>query len=121
MIRHRADVGIKVPINLLYSSRTFEDIIFRDELEQLDSARKGLDVFHTLTRERPAGWKDYSRRIDQDMLTEIIGLLGASVRAFICGPTLLVESVADGLVQLGIEPARIRTERFGPTGEAKGA
>jgi ferredoxin-NADP reductase len=121
MIRHRAANGIKIPTRLLFSSRTYEDIIFRAELEQLDSARDGLVVFHTLTRDHPTGWKGYTRRIDQEMLAEIIGPLGRSVRAFICGPTLLVESVADGLVQFGIEPARIRTERFGPTGEAKGA
>lgn len=121
MIRHRAANGIKVPTRLLFSSRTHADIIFHDELDQLDSVRDGLVVFHTLTRDHPAGWTGYTRRIDQDMLAEIIGPLGRSVRAFICGPTLLVESVADGLVQFGIEPARIRTERFGPTGEAKGA
>jgi ferredoxin-NADP reductase len=121
MIRHRADVGIKVPTRLLYSSRTFEDIIFRDELEHFNSAQDGLVVFHTLTRNQPVGWKGYGRRIDQEMLAEIIRQLGHLVEVFICGPTVLVESVADSLVRLGIEPAHIRTERFGPTGQAKGA
>ena len=119
MLRHRA-AGKKVPARLLFSSRAYEDIIFRDELEQLANAGDGLAVFHTLTRNRPIGWQGYDRRIDQEMLAEIAGPLGSSLQAFICGPTLMVEAAADGLVQLGINPANIRTERFGPTGQAKG-
>ena len=121
MIRYRAAADIKVPAHLLYSSRSYEDIIFRDELEQLNSVQDGLVVFHTLTRAQPSGWNGFSRRIDQEMLREIVTPLGNLVEAFICGPTVLVESVADGLVRMGIEPAHIRTERFGPTGQDKGA
>jgi ferredoxin-NADP reductase len=121
MIRHRSAIDKKVPTHLLYSSRKYEDIIYRDELEQLNSVQDGMVVFHTLTRDQPVGWKGYRRRIDQKMLAEIVDPLGRLVQAFICGPTVLVESVADSLVQLGIEPAHIRTERFGPTGQAKGA
>jgi ferredoxin-NADP reductase len=54
--------------------------------------------------------------VDADMLREVIGPLGLDVRIFVCGPTLLVESVADSLVEIGIPPERIKTERFGPTG-----
>ena len=118
MIRHRAKVGIKSPVHLLYSSRTYSDIIYHDELDQLDNARDGLRVFHTLTRDQPVEWKGYNRRIDQQMLAEVIEPLGRSMSAFICGPTLLVESAANILVNIGIEAAHIHTERFGPTGQA---
>ena len=50
------------------------------------------------------------------MLNEVVKPLGRKVQVFICGPTPMVEAAANGLVQLGIEPAQIRTERFGPTG-----
>ena len=46
------------------------------------------------------------------------GPLGAGLQAYICGPTLLVEAAADGLVRIGVPPERVRTERFGPTGGA---
>jgi ferredoxin-NADP reductase len=121
MIRHRAASGLKVPTRLLYSSRTYADIIYRQELEQLTKKGDGLRVFHTLTRDRPIGWVGYSRRIDQEMLAEIVKPLGGSIQVFVCGPTLLVELVSDHLVRLGIEPRRIRTERFGPTGQTQGA
>ena len=116
MIRHRAAAGAKSPMSLLYSSRNFEDIIYYNELEKLRSADSGPQVFHTLTRSQPAGWKGYARRIDPDMLKEFAGPLGRSVQVFICGPTLLVEAAANALVKIGIKSDRIRTERFGPTG-----
>jgi ferredoxin-NADP reductase len=116
MLRHRAATGSRIPTRLLYSARTLEDVIYRMELEQLAATGTGLDVIHTLTRAQPAGWTGYARRIDAEMLREVAAPLGAAVQAFICGPTLFVEAAASGLVQLGIAPERIRTERFGPTG-----
>ena len=116
MIRHRAAAGAKNPTSLLYSSRNFEDIIYHNELEKLRASNGGLQVFHTLTRSQPPGWQGYARRIDPDMLKEVAQPLGRSVQVFICGPTLLVESVANVLVKIGIRSDQIRTERFGPTG-----
>ncbi|TME98228.1 MAG: oxidoreductase [Chloroflexi bacterium] len=115
MLRHRAAAGAKIPARLLYSSRTLEDVIYRQELEALAS-RDGLEVFHTLTRGQPKGWTGYARRIDQPMLAEVSGPLGTAALAFICGPTALVETTASALVQLGLAQERVRTERFGPTG-----
>ena len=116
MIRHRHAVGSAIPVRLLYSSRSVQDIIYRDELAMLASPGSGLEVFHTLTREQPAGWPGYDRRIDMDMLQEIIQPFGIDLNAYICGPTALVEVVANAMVKLGISPGQIRTERFGPTG-----
>ena len=115
MLRHRAAAGAKIPARLLYSSRTLEDVIFRQELDSLAS-RDGLAIFHTLTRGQPKGWTGYARRIDQPMLAEVSRPLGTAAVAFICGPTALVETAANALVQLGLPQERIRTERFGPTG-----
>jgi ferredoxin-NADP reductase len=116
MIRHRAAAGVHTPAALLYSSRHFEDIIYHTELEMLGRANGGLHVFHTLTRSQPPDWNGYTRRIDEAMLREVVGPLGRSVQVFICGPTLMVESAANALVRIGIDPNQIRTERFGPTG-----
>ena len=116
MLRHRAAAGGKNPASLLYSSRNFEDVIYYDELEKLSAANNGTQVFHTLTRSQPAGWKGYTRRIDEEMLKEVTKPLGKSVQVFICGPTLLVESAANALVKIGVNTDHIRTERFGPTG-----
>ncbi len=116
MVRHRAAAGSHVPTRLLYSSRTPEDVIYAEELARLSAARDGLEVIHTFTRVQPPGWTGYARRIDGQMLAEVIKPFGDTPTVYICGPTLLVEAVADELVQIHVPPAQIRTERFGPTG-----
>lgn len=116
MLRHRAAAGSTVPAVLLYSSRTFAEIIYRAELERLVAKGDGLSVVHTLTRERPAGWAGPARRIDREMLAEVGFAAAARPRVFICGPTSLVESAGQLLLDLGHEPGLIKTERFGPTG-----
>ena len=116
MIRHRAAADSDVPTRLLYSSRSYEEIIFREELETLASRDSALEVIHTLTRSTPEGWAGYDRRIDAEMLREVARSPDESPLAFVCGPTSFVEGVADALVRLGHVPARVKTERFGPTG-----
>ncbi len=118
MIRQRAAVGSAVPTRLLYSSRSYDEIIYRAELDQLVGSGAGLEVIHTLTRAQPVGWTGYHRRIDGQMLREVAWPLDEPPLAFICGPTPFVETAAASLVALGHEPARIKTERFGPTGDS---
>jgi ferredoxin-NADP reductase len=118
MIRHRAAVGSTIPTRLLYSSRSSEDVIYRDELDRLERRDTLLEVVHTLTRVQPPGWTGYHRRIDTEMLREVAWPPDQRPLMFICGPTPFVETAAASLVTLGYEPGRIKTERFGPTGEA---
>lgn len=118
MIRHRAATGSTVPTRLLYSARTPEHVIYAQELEARQAGDAGLEVFYTFTRAQPPGWTGYARRIDQPMLDEMVKPLGEATQAFVCGPTLFVEAAADALVQACLAPGRIRTERFGPTGNA---
>ena len=114
MLRHRAAAGSDAAARLLFSSRTWEDVIYRDELERL--AGDGLEVVHTLTRGAPPGWTGYARRVDADMLREVAWPPAERAQTFVCGPTSFVEAVASGLVELGHDPATIKTERFGATG-----
>jgi ferredoxin-NADP reductase len=116
MLRQRAAAGSAVPARLLHSSRTFEDVLYREELQRLAATDPGLRVTHTLTRARPPGWEGYARRIDAAMLAEVAWPPGDRPLAYVCGPTRLVEAVANALVGLGHDPGRVRTERFGPTG-----
>ena len=117
MLRHRAAVGSTVATRLLYSSRSPEEVIYRDELDRLISSTTMLEVVQTLTRMQPPGWTGYHRRIDTEMLRAVAWPPDQHPLAFICGPTPFVETAATSLVTLGYDPARIKTERFGPTGE----
>ncbi len=116
MIRHRAATRSKATTHLLYSSRSYEELIYREELDHLAANDAALKVVYTLTRVQPPGWTGYSRRIDEEMLREVAPLPEERPLAFVCGPTPLVETAATTLVGLGHDPKRVKTERFGPTG-----
>ena len=125
ILRHRTleSSRSRAPATLLYSSRTVADIIYRRELDRLDSEDATLRVIHTLTRQCLPDWEGHSRRIDADMFGDAVKSLAAlypdapsSTRCYVCGPTDFVESVASFAVDSGFRPSDVRTERFGPTG-----
>ena len=116
MIRHRAARRSSVPTRLLYSSRSLEDVIYRDELDRLAARADGFELFHTLTRSQPTDWNGFARRIDRGMLASVGWPPEQRPLCMVCGPTPLVEAVASTLVDLGNPPDRVKTERFGPTG-----
>ena len=124
ILRHRnAALGTaqerhRLPARLLYSSRRWDEVIYRDELARLAEEDPSLEVRHTLTREQPEGWTGFRRRIDREMLEEVAWPASEQPRVFVCGPTPLVETVSATLVDLGHQPALVKTERFGPTGGA---
>ena len=114
ILRYRALLGSSVPTRLLYSSRRLEDVIYRDELSV---HLEGLEVIYALTRSQPAGWAGYARRVDEAMLADVAWPAADKPLAYVCGPTSFVEAAATGLVGLGYPPVRVRTERFGATGQ----
>jgi ferredoxin-NADP reductase len=116
MLRHRAAQHATLPARMLYSGRTADDVIYRDELDGLAAGDPAFEVFYTFTRQPPAGWTGYQRRIDAAMLSEVMKPFNKRARVYVCGPTLLVEAVANALVQMALPTEHIRTERFGPTG-----
>lgn len=119
MLRSRRTAPRRGQATLLYSSRTYEQILYAGELAALTRSPDAATIVHTLTREIPPGWEGARGRVDRAMLTRHGIDVAASPQVFVCGPTAFVESVADHLLAIGHAEARIRTERFGPTGEAR--
>ena len=115
MLRHHAATDSTVPVRLLYSARTIDDVIYRDELAHV-AAYDEVDIRFTLTRAWPEGWRGYRRRIDRDMLEEVAWPVEERPLVYVCGPTAFVEAAASTLVELGHAAGRIKTERFGPSG-----
>jgi ferredoxin-NADP reductase len=118
MLRYRAaDPGNdRQPARLLYSARSADELIYHKQLEDLAAHDAGLGITYTLTRMQPDDWRGYRRRIDRDMLAEVLWPPADAPRIYVCGPTPMVESVATQLVELGHAAHDILTERFGPTG-----
>jgi ferredoxin-NADP reductase len=108
MLRHHRAIGSDLPARLLYSARTRDDLIYREELADYDTR-------FTLTREQPAGWTGYTGRVGGELLSEVAWTPQERPLVYVCGPTGFVEGVADALVALGHDASRVRTERFGPT------
>jgi ferredoxin-NADP reductase len=115
MLRHHRAIESTVPVRLLYSARSLDEVIYRDELVRM-AAHDEIDIRFTLTREQPVGWRGFGRRVDRTMLDEVSWPPNERPLAYLCGPTGFVETAANALVELGHDPGRIRTERFGPTG-----
>ncbi len=115
MLRHHQASGSDVPVRLLYSARTLDDVIYRDELAAA-AARDAIEIRFALTRAWPDDWSGYRRRVDRAMLTEVAWPARDRSLVFVCGPTAFVEATAQALVELGHATELIKTERFGGTG-----
>ena len=107
MLRHRRRIMSDVPMRLIYSVRNADDVIYSDEL--------GEDAVLTFTRSAPDGWQGHTGRLDKELISEHVSpfLLGTG---FLCGTNGFVESASQLLLEAGVAPQQIRTERFGPTG-----
>ena len=104
ILRHRRLTMPELPMRLLYSARSAEEVIYAEEL--------GEDTLITLTREAPEGWSGRRGRIDAEMIAAVGFDSGP---AFVCGSNGFVEAATQGLLEFGYSPERILTERFGPT------
>jgi ferredoxin-NADP reductase len=114
MIRHHANQKSNVPLLLLLSARSWEDVIFRDELLALDAKKGAFKLVLTITREAPKREGDYGRRADIPMMAEILKRLPSPLkRAFVCGSNRFVNVASEALVGAGVEPGSVRTERYG--------
>jgi ferredoxin-NADP reductase len=105
MLRHRRLTQSDVPMRLVYSVRTGEDIIYASEL--------GDDAVLTFTREAPHGWTGHSGRIDLDLIAD--ALPGPEATVYLCGSNGFVEAASQLVQEAGCPSSFIRTERFGPT------
>jgi ferredoxin-NADP reductase len=114
MVRHHRAIASEVPVRLLYSARSLDEVIYRDELMRLADSGE-VDIRFTLTRKQPDGWRGYGHRIDAELIRDVAWPPSERPLVYICGPTAFVEVAAGILVELGHDPRRIRTERFGPS------
>jgi ferredoxin-NADP reductase len=117
MLRHRERRNGQAPALLLYSSRSPEDIIYRAELDAMAHRASNLRIVNTLTRKQPEGWMGRLGRIDKALLAQECFPPEQNPKFFVCGSTPFVEDVSRFLVELGYDSLKIKTERFGPSGE----
>jgi ferredoxin-NADP reductase len=117
ILRHRVSTGDETRVRYLSSARSHEDLLYYEELRDLSTPESGITVVHTLTRSHPPDWEGPTRRIDRQMLEEHALSAEDDPLCFVCGPTGFVEAISSTLVDMGYRPERVKTERFGPTGD----
>ena len=114
IVRHRAAVGGHVAVVLLQAARTWDDVISRDELIARDATEPEFTLLLSLSRDAARRPQDVGRRIDAPLLEITLERLDAAPRlTFVCGSNAFVEAVTGHLLDLGLSPQTIRTERFG--------
>jgi ferredoxin-NADP reductase len=121
MLRHRRLSGSAVPVALLYSSRTRQDVIYREELTDMARSDPRFTLRITLTREIAPNWSGSVGRIDLPAVRSLLKDLGGVADSFVCGSDGFVETASVLLLQAGQPEDAIRTERFGPTGTERTA
>jgi ferredoxin-NADP reductase len=114
ILRHRAIVGDKVVAVLLQAARTWDDVIYREELVARDAAEAAFTFLLSLSRDAARRPQDFGRRIDATLLESTLERLGTTPRmTFVCGSNRFVEAISGYLLDLGLSTQIIRTERFG--------
>jgi ferredoxin-NADP reductase len=115
MLRHSAWVGDAPAVRLLYSARSIDEVLYRQEFLSLAS-QAHIDVRIGLTRAWPEDWQGHRGRFTPELLRDVAWPAEERPLIYVCGPSGFVEAIAGQLVDAGHDPSRIRTERFGPTG-----
>mgnify|MGYP005855223551 CR=1 FL=1 len=113
MVRYARDKNLDIDLTLLYSSKTWDHVIYRDELEGLNEELEALKVMHTLTRVNEHEWHGFRGRISKDMIAQCLDAkkIPAS-RFYICGPPTMVDSAASFLAELGAAKDQILVEKY---------
>ena len=117
MIRSGAAAGSTAPFRLLYSVREPGAVWYRDELEALSARDDRVSVTYAYTRAVPKDWPRPPGRIDAALIANATWPSKLAPTCYVCGPTSFVEIVAGLLSDSGNSADKIRTERFGPTGD----
>jgi ferredoxin-NADP reductase len=119
MIRSRAASGSSAPFRLLYSVREPGAVFYREELRKRSENDHSPTLTYAYTRITPKDWPRPPGRIGASLVAEAAWPSKLVPTCYVCGPTPFVESAAGFLSACGNGQGKIRTERFGPTGERK--
>lgn len=119
MIRSHASTKSAAPFRLLYSVREPGAVFYHDELRKRSENGGSLTLTYAYTRATPKDWRRPPGRIDAALIAEATWPSNLGPTCYVCGPTPFVEITARFLTAGRHNSDKIKTERFGPTGERK--
>jgi ferredoxin-NADP reductase len=104
----------KTQVLLAYSARSWEELIFRDELLDIQSREPNFTFIAATTRAARHRPDDLDRRLDRSLLRQLLTRWSHTARdVYVCGSNAFVEAVTSSLVLEAVPAGRIRTERYG--------
>jgi len=109
-LRTLADRGDKRPLMLFYGSPTWEDVIYREEIEELEK-RLNLKVVHVLEH-APQGWQGEKGFISASVLDYHLPADRANLQYFMCGPLPMIRNVEPALQKVGVPSSHVHSERY---------
>lgn len=111
MIRYASLRELEVQMHLLFSSKSYEYVIYSEELGELESRHSWLEVSHSFTRDREDSRARFHRRVDKEMVAETFEDISPEI-AYICGPPEMVEECEKILENLGMDRSKILSEKY---------
>lgn len=112
--RQRASTAPRTVALFVYSARSWDEIVFRDELLAMQAQDPNFSLVVTTTRGPRQRGGDFERRLDPPLMAEILTRWGQQPGpVYVCGSNVFVEAAAGSLIAAGVPSQRIRTERFG--------
>jgi len=119
MIRSRVSAKNTSQFRLLYSVREPGAVFYRDELLALATEDRSVIVMYAYTRTVPKDWPRPPGRVNAALIADATWPSVLAPTCYVCGPTSFVENLTALLTASGNERDKIKTERFGSTGERK--
>jgi predicted ferric reductase len=112
MLRHMRDTKSNHFVVLIYGNEDEHQIIFREELSQIETGGyPKLNVFHVL-HNPPARWTGETGYINKEKIQKFGGEKLHEKIFYVCGPPPMVGSIIKSLKQLGVPDRQIRMEVF---------
>ena len=113
IIRYCHNKKLQNRINLLYSVKAPEDVVYKDELDKFNDSNFNFDCIVTVTRPKPEdNWDKRTGRIDKELLKQNIKEVPNTL-FFICGPLVFTKSIISMLEELGVKKEQIKTDIWG--------
>ena len=111
MIKYFCDKKLPIKLTLLYSNKTPEDIVYRDEWLVFEKQNPNLKVVNTVTDYQGADWKGKTGRINEAMIREFCNDIDNTI-FYICGPPGMVDGLSNLLKTMSIPQQNIKVEKF---------
>ncbi len=112
MLHHIKDTHAEKEVMLIYSNRTQKDIVFLEELTELEKDLfPNLKITHILSRPSES-WTGQTGKLNGERIKQLCESDFYSRSFYICGPPRMTDKLASELQHSGIHYSQIHLEKF---------